>query len=608
MFHRSASPFVTFDDADSYSPFYPSRARAVDSYLPASYDAYDLERSQLEQALLARKQRERREAEAAAYVARQRQRQRLELELERRAAIEQAVRDEYERREVERALTRRRHEEQELQRQYIEAIKAKELERQRTWRARAAEEERRRQLEAAATKPQPAAARSQQADLGDFFRMILDNSSHQRSKDQEQEAAPVEPASTATPPRSFDPSDFLQQFFGASQLPGSGREACSLPTAPNVPARAAEPTPSSSEPNVPPPSAAITQPPAPSKKEEDAAEPHSSDEEAATTVQRHFHRHLARRNALAKLSSLSSTFADRQSSFVRPTSFTFQQPSPASSPANATPPPPLAFGSANSAFLSHEDFLVNLLSKIDAVESGGDRQVKQERKSLVRRVEKELSRLDAMKERAWEHQQLEKDAQLSPTPATDVQKMPKEVVEQVLPTDEQVPSSSESSPLDNESSTPSTDPVAHAEPTPLGASVESLEALLPAPTPEPAPAPASDLALKSTPPLSPPLTKEALATLDDEPAAAPVAPRSTSGSSTTSSTLTASTDSADDDDDNHAQDSGAGPTPTPVSSDDTIAEVRRQAEKLGREVEKLEAAEFVVVGGGGHNEDGIFFL
>lgn len=35
----------------------------------------------------------------------------------------------------------------------------------------------------------------------------------------------------------------------------------------------------------------------------------------------------------------------------------------------------------------------------------GDRQVKKERKELVRRVEQELARLDEMKEKAWEEQQ-----------------------------------------------------------------------------------------------------------------------------------------------------------------------------------------------------------
>ncbi|GAA5974344.1 hypothetical protein JCM3765_000122, partial [Sporobolomyces pararoseus] len=117
-------------------------------------------------------------------------------------------------------------------------------------------------------------------------------------------------------------------------------------------------------------------------------------------IQQQFRRHLARRQALEQLSELSSSFSQRQANFVTPTSFTFQ-----SSP---TPPfaiPRLAFGSANSNFLSYEDFLVSLLSRIDEVQSNGDRQVKKERKELVRKVEKELARLDEMKEKAWEEQQ-----------------------------------------------------------------------------------------------------------------------------------------------------------------------------------------------------------
>ncbi|GAA6012348.1 hypothetical protein JCM11491_007104 [Sporobolomyces phaffii] len=107
---------------------------------------------------------------------------------------------------------------------------------------------------------------------------------------------------------------------------------------------------------------------------------------------------LARDEALSTLSTLASSFSARKSSFNDPTSFTFQ----AASSSNATPR--LAFGSANAAFLSFEDFLVTLLSKIDAVDSHGDRHVKHERKQLVKQVEHELARLDAMRERAWEGQ------------------------------------------------------------------------------------------------------------------------------------------------------------------------------------------------------------
>ncbi|GAA5857513.1 hypothetical protein JCM3766R1_000180, partial [Sporobolomyces carnicolor] len=87
---------------------------------------------------------------------------------------------------------------------------------------------------------------------------------------------------------------------------------------------------------------------------------------------------------------------ERQSAFAEPAHLEFQ--------ASPTPPfttPRLAFVSVNGPVLSHEDFLVNLLSEIDSVESRGDRDVKRERKALVKAVEAELAKLDEIKERAW---------------------------------------------------------------------------------------------------------------------------------------------------------------------------------------------------------------
>ncbi|GAA5909819.1 BAG family molecular chaperone regulator [Sporobolomyces salmoneus] len=129
--------------------------------------------------------------------------------------------------------------------------------------------------------------------------------------------------------------------------------------------------------------------------------PISADDDTAT---------LYRDQALEKLSSLASSFFDRQSNFVAPTSFTFE-----SSPTPPFTTPRLAFGSANSQFLSYEDYLVKLLSELDAVESRGDRQIKKERKALVKRVEAELERLDEMRERAWEQ---EKQSQV-PLPSSN---------------------------------------------------------------------------------------------------------------------------------------------------------------------------------------------
>ncbi|GAA5824077.1 hypothetical protein JCM11251_001512 [Rhodosporidiobolus azoricus] len=62
------------------------------------------------------------------------------------------------------------------------------------------------------------------------------------------------------------------------------------------------------------------------------------------------------------------------------------------------------FTSSNASLLAYGDFLVSLLSDIDAVESYGDSSIRQTRKALVKRVEAELKRLDDLKEREWERQ------------------------------------------------------------------------------------------------------------------------------------------------------------------------------------------------------------
>ncbi|GAA5930071.1 hypothetical protein JCM3775_004504 [Rhodotorula graminis] len=123
---------------------------------------------------------------------------------------------------------------------------------------------------------------------------------------------------------------------------------------------------------------------------------------AVEALQKRFERDAARPAALDTLNGLSTEFDSRLSSFTSPSALTFQ--SPPSPTTSTSPTPPLAFGKPNAAFLGHEDFLVSLLSKVDAVSSGGDKVIKQARKALVKRVEVELAKLDELKEHEWERQ------------------------------------------------------------------------------------------------------------------------------------------------------------------------------------------------------------
>lgn len=419
-------PFSTpLDYSNSQSfPFslYPSSSHSTtDAYLPPSYASYDEQRSRIEQALLTRKQQERRQAEAAAFLAEQRQR-------ERHAAIEEAIREERERREYERALryseemVRRAREEEQAKQRYIQAMRVQE------------ELARRRQLE---EQQEQTRRRNEQIEqrqssldtMPDLFELLFGSKPPRRTEAPHPvEAAPQRSIPSSTPRAEssrqaetpkLDLPHFLEAIFGTPR----SSMTTQAPTQ-QSPAPASQPSPSpvaqtSSSPSPASVTFADPQATTPAVDSKVPADAQSSDEEeeAATKLQRHFRQHLLRRNALDKISSLSSSFIDRQSNFEKPPSFIFKSsPDSTSSTTNA---PPLAFVSSNSPFLAYEDYLVNLLSKIDAVESGGDRQVKKGRKSLVRTVEKELSRLDAMKERAWEEQVKEAQAKLIEDKAED---------------------------------------------------------------------------------------------------------------------------------------------------------------------------------------------
>ncbi|GAA5978249.1 hypothetical protein JCM11641_001148 [Rhodosporidiobolus odoratus] len=117
-----------------------------------------------------------------------------------------------------------------------------------------------------------------------------------------------------------------------------------------------------------------------------------------------------RASALSTLATLATSLDSRRSAFSTsfdPSSLVFRsEPESTSSSAasSQSTAPALAFTSSNAPFLAHEDFLVTLLSKVDAVESQGDREIRSRRKDLVREVEAELKKLDEMRGRVWAKQ------------------------------------------------------------------------------------------------------------------------------------------------------------------------------------------------------------
>ncbi|GAA5851784.1 hypothetical protein JCM9279_004406 [Rhodotorula babjevae] len=184
------------------------------------------------------------------------------------------------------------------------------------------------------------------------------------------------------------PQSLLQLFLDLATSAAQDEQQTVAGPAPAVADKAARTSSSTA------PAATAPRPPSP------AAEPNLPDP-AIEALQKRFERDAARQAALDTLNRLSNEFDSRLSSFTSPSTLTFQaRPTPTSTPST----PPLAYGKPNAAFLGHEDYLVSLLSKVDAVSSGGDKVIKQARKDLVKRVEAELAKLDHLKEHEWERQ------------------------------------------------------------------------------------------------------------------------------------------------------------------------------------------------------------
>ena len=66
-----------------------------------------------------------------------------------------------------------------------------------------------------------------------------------------------------------------------------------------------------------------------------------------------------------------------------------------------SPIPSLTYSSINTPIHQYEEELNRLLTALDAVESGGDRKIRESRRELVKKVEKEAQRLERWKVTVW---------------------------------------------------------------------------------------------------------------------------------------------------------------------------------------------------------------
>lgn len=380
--------------ASSYSPLAASYQEQLEY---AVYIAAQ-EQQQLEEAARRRRLHQQRQAEMAYFAAAVEQERRRQ----RRLAIERLV-------AAQEAERRRRLQEQQAQQRAVEEALA--------YRAAVAAELARRRAAVEAARVAAYVAREQhrcrqEAELEQRRRAVEARRARQRQFPVSQ--ALVEVLIELAMPGLDDDAAATAPLAGA---------AGSAPTAPPHPSdetatvvesqRASstfEPAPPQSSP--PPASSNASASPAPSPAEPvDASAPAPTADETTEDTSA-----ADRQAALDSISALRRELESHQSAFTSPSILTFQ-PSPT---ADSTPStPPLAYGKSNTAFLAYEDYLVSLLSKIDAIESHGDEAVKQARKELVRHVEKELDRLDELKDAEWERQSQQSAAASSPAHSDD---------------------------------------------------------------------------------------------------------------------------------------------------------------------------------------------
>lgn len=118
--------------------------------------------------------------------------------------------------------------------------------------------------------------------------------------------------------------------------------------------------------------------------------------EAAFTIQSQWRSYALRQRALSQINNIRSSFTNLQSTFTFPSTVDFT---------DATSPT-LAFTANNRPILVYEHTATGLLTKLDAVDSAGDANVRKARKALVNEIEAAIREVDEKKLAAWEAQRM----------------------------------------------------------------------------------------------------------------------------------------------------------------------------------------------------------
>ncbi|KAH6904486.1 hypothetical protein BKA70DRAFT_1296927 [Coprinopsis sp. MPI-PUGE-AT-0042] len=142
-------------------------------------------------------------------------------------------------------------------------------------------------------------------------------------------------------------------------------------------------------------------------------------EEAASKIQNQYRIH----RSFQTISNLESQFNDARNGFTFPLTIDFQQPGSGNDAQDHIPVPvsrepdastddesmdldgqvdgKLAYTSNNFSLNAYLDGMLKLLTKLDGVESWGEKAVRERRRSVVKEIEKEMSRVDRFWKGVW---------------------------------------------------------------------------------------------------------------------------------------------------------------------------------------------------------------
>ena len=124
-------------------------------------------------------------------------------------------------------------------------------------------------------------------------------------------------------------------------------------------------------------------------------------ERATIVIQRTFRAHLAARPAHAEIDRIADDY-QRLSSFKLPNPYSCVRSAEGASYAArlAVADGKLAFVAANVPLREHEEALTRLLTRLDSVDSHGDKRVRDHRRQLVKDIERDLEQVEAVKNAA----------------------------------------------------------------------------------------------------------------------------------------------------------------------------------------------------------------